>query len=145
MPAAQPLSLDALRRLIADNDYWNPHSAQHQELQRTVSEGFGRLYPAKIGEPDQPIQERNRLDVRDQYVRDLQQRYLEILDEKAESIKNNVPTGPEYDDEGRLVKDYVPIRPGVLEHQERLEEEFKRIQNILEQWDAVPGWRQRMK
>jgi hypothetical protein len=45
MPAAQPLSLGALRRLIAENDYWNPHSAQHQELQRKVSEGFASLYP----------------------------------------------------------------------------------------------------
>ena len=72
MPAAtHPISLDALRRLLADNDYWNPHSPQHQQLQRKVSEGFASLYPtAPDPEPDH-----------EKTLNELNARWMEIRDE----------------------------------------------------------------
>jgi len=71
MPAKQPLSLDVLRRLIADNDYWNPHSPQYLELQRKVSEGFASLYPtAPDAEGD-----------REKTLHELNARWVEIRDE----------------------------------------------------------------
>jgi hypothetical protein len=73
MSAARPLSLDALRRLIADNDYWNPHSPQYRELQHKVSKGFASLYPA----PPEQEPEDDRARTRDE----LNARWAEIRDE----------------------------------------------------------------
>lgn len=84
MPAAaRPLPLDALRRLIAENDYWNPHSAQHQELQRKVSEGFGRLCPANHPGDRQDHEPESSEAGELEEIRQLQERLDQLLDDKG--------------------------------------------------------------
>jgi hypothetical protein len=139
MPAARPLSLDALRRLIADNDYWNPHSAQHEELQRKVSEGFGRLYPANSTRPDTGPEGRERLDIGPPSVRDLQADYKNLSDQYDYLLQNYFPKPPIYDDDGNLVKDYEAVSPDIEERKGKLLERMRELEDELERLGARPG------
>lgn len=129
MPAAQPLSIDALRRLIADNDYWNPHSPQHQELQRKVSEGFGRLYPAKGDFAEGSSLERDQLD--DGSIEDLRKRYHEISNERTRLLLDNAPQPVIYDKDGNMLQDYKPADPRILKRIEELKGEEDRLRELL--------------
>lgn len=141
MPAAQPLPLDALRRLIAENDYWNPHSAQHQELQRKVSEGFGRRYPANGNATDGILLDSDRLDDRDELVRQLKQRHHDVDNEYYGLSNKYAPVVPELDNDGNLLRDYVPTPPEISERMRLLDQERRKLQDLLEHLGSSTGIR----
>lgn len=144
MPAAaRPLPLDALRRLIADNDYWNPHSAQHQELRRKVSEGFGRLYPVNGDSAESLGMNRDQID--DGSLNALQRRHKEVWDEYHNLRRDNAPTPGIFDEDGNIIQDYVPVPPEIQKRLDYLDHQERRLRNILEELNAVPGRRSRMK
>lgn len=145
MPAAQPLSLDALRRLIAENDYWNPHSAQHQELQRKVSQGFGRLHPANGNAADGVLLDNDRLDDRDELIRQLKQRHTDVDKEYYGLSNQYAPVVPELDKDGNLIRDYVPTPPEVNERMRLLDQERRKLEYLLEHLGSSTGTRFRME
>jgi hypothetical protein len=136
MPAAQPLSLDALRRLISENDYWNPHSAQHKELQRKVSEGFGRLYPVKGDFTEGSSLERDQPNEVD--LEELKKRHREISDERKRLLFDNAPQPAIYDKDGNMLQDHKLPDPQILERIEELRGEEDRLWDLLKRLGFRP-------
>ncbi len=131
MPLARATSLESLRRLIGDKNYWTPHDPQFEERQRQVREGFGQLYSAKNDATEE-------LNAQIECIRQRQQRYDEILDEYDELIRY-APSVLEYDKDGRLLKDYVPIPPAIEERKRLLNEELRILREELDRLGAPPG------
>ena len=137
MPA--PQSLDALRRLIAANGYWNPNSPQYEELQRQVREGFGRLYPANLDATNDTIFDQDRLDDRDEIVRQLRQRHDELEKEYLDLSDRYAPVVPELDNDGNLLRDYVPTPPEIRQRIDFLDEQKEKLKDLLQRLGAPIG------
>ncbi len=139
MPAPQPLSRDALRRLIGGKDYWNPNAPNFDNRQRQVREGFERLYPANGDTAAEPAPERDHLDDRDELMRRLRQRYEQAMAEYEQLLKSNKPIPPKIDKDGNLLRDYVPIPPNINDRMRLLNRELDSIRQALEGMGASVG------
>lgn len=128
MPLSRTTSLESLRRLIGDRNYWNPRDPQFEDRQRQVREGFGRLYSAKNDGAEQLVPEDDKLGD-DEIIHQLRRRYDEALTEY-----------------GKLLRDYpYPVPPEIQERMRFLEEEWQRAKRELEKFDGSPGIQYKMK